>query len=971
LQLDAPDLNLPGTQGEDTTAGNVGTCAAPATPTAQIPSFSIPANLVSGFASSANLTVEQNGPGVGYSYACAIKGGTPACGNGACATGVQVGAGGTFTQCGSNVSLAALGSVGPGDSVSVIGCPAQNLAFAPSAVTTVQYNGPGTASAPALAPGSETSTTTITPVLTNTDTTAGGSTICYTEDGSTPTCNAGGTCTHGTQISAVPAAGAANIVGGGLVLDSGGTGYATAPSVNLSGGGASIQATATATLLISGYTITSGGTGYSAAADGVNLTCISITDAAGVTPTSQACVDAILTGGSISSLVFDGTCAGTGSGCTAGDPTGMGGGYTTPVIVLPAPSGTGNTATATVTGSVDALILGVNQSDYATPPTIAFSGGGGSGAAAHAITSNSRSATTLQTNSVNTIKAIACNASESSSSTVTSTYTFNEAQPDFTSPGGATGNLNTGVTTISAGNTIVITTASNFSGQQLNVSYGSTVPTCATGVHQPSAGVDGLPGTTANGSAVTSGSAGTLKVTLTVPTGVANFTVNAIACGNPQTAQNTSPERSVAFETVTTAPPTISTDQVVAVAGVAGCQSAPCTPVSPWYNTFNVTLSDVTTGAAICYSTNSGVTPACTAGGACNAGTTYAGAIPITVSGTPVVAWACAATTGTSATASTSFILQVSPVDAFATTGTCGGGVTMQFSPSPAGTTQVSDTVASTGGATAGAYICYTTDGSPPANMTGGSTTCSTTGAGGGNNPGTATNGSKVDPTVQIDTGMITTSFTLTYQAFLNGFQSTAVSETVSTTPYRHSGTIDLDGNLSDWNAVNEENAAIAGRRAYFTYDATNLYFAVPGFVKAANDAIVIYIGDGTGGATSAPVAFGGTSLTGTGLGVQYVFEWLTSPGTAAPTVQQWTNGSGWGPSSVAVTCGSDVSNPNPPYAVECSVPIASLTLLGTPGPIDVRETEVIGVGAAVPTVRRFGTDFFTNYGSCTSPNGN
>jgi hypothetical protein len=924
LKLDPPDLTPPGVAN-----------GAPVT------SYAIPANKVG----SLTATVGQDGTGQAYGFVCVLKSGTPQCGAGACTAGTQVALGATIPPTGTIV---------PGDSWSVIGCPAQTINFLPSAVTTVSFSGPGVASAPQIAPASGTFANPIAPTITNTDTTASGTTICFTEDGTTPTCTAG-TCggTGVTSSQLLAPAGGATVPADGISIGLPGSGYTTAPAISLTGGGATTNAIASATLYITGYTLTNGGSGYSAS-DG-DFTCIPITDAHSGGG-SGAFVDATLTGGSISSLSFDNGCGGSNGG--------QGSGYITPVITLPKPvAATGTRATATLTGSLYAITVTSGGAGYSTPPAVGISGGGG--ATAIAVTTNTLQVgvsltacggtcpgTALQTNTVNTIQATACNATEVAPAPVSGSYTFALAQPDFTLLGGVTGNLNSGVTTISAGQQIVITTASTFSGEVIDVSYGSTAPTCATGVHQPTAGTDGLPGTTANGVATVSG--GGSIVTVTVPTGVAAFTVNAIACGSATTVQNTSAPRGVSFETVSTATPTLTTNEVVAVAGVAGCAAAPCQPTSPWYNTFNVTLSDATPGATICYSTSGGVTPACTGGGACNAGLTYTAPIPITVSGTPVLAWACATTTGLSGNVSTSFVLDVSPVVAFST-GTCGAGgtITMQFSPGAPGS-QVSDAVASLGGATDDAVICWTNDGNDPGSTTGanGDTTCS------------AANGSIVDPTSTTPTGAISGPFTLTYQAFLNGFQSQPTTLPISPAAYRHSGTITLDGVFGDWTSASEENG-----NGYFTYDNTNLYFGTANIDTGVNTAVAIYVGTGVAGtgATTIPANLGGNSLAGFP-GTEYVIEWVTSPGSAAPTVQAWTNGSGWAPVSVAVNFGSNVTNPTGPYGAEFSVPLASLPLLGTPGPINVLETESFNVGSAHPSVSGIAS-FETNYSSCTAPN--
>ncbi|MGO9837671.1 MAG: FN3 associated domain-containing protein [Polyangiaceae bacterium] len=956
LQLDPIDLNLPGAQGE--VAAN-GTCT-PNVFGPQVPTFAIPSNLVG----MLTAHLEQDGNGVVFSFACVSKGGTPQCGASGCAAGTELSLFGDFDQCDNgDAIIPQTGSIAAGDSWSVIACPSatdpdHGLGFAPSTVSTVSYTAPGTASPPQISPGGSTLTSTLLPVITNTDTTAGGSTICFTEDGTTPTCTTGtcGNATTGTTYScSLDPSGGATVPDGGISIGLAGTGYTTAPAITLTGGGASTEATAAATLMITGYTNLVGGSGYSASDD--DFTCIQVFDATG--GGSGGFMDAILTGGAISSLVFDDGCGATNGG--------HGDNYIAPYVTLPGPVAAGTQATVTITGSVDVINVTSNGAGYSTPPTVTLSGGGGgAGATATAVTTNScqpepgygdaSGGSALHSNILdttgNTLTATACNASEMAPTAVSATYTFSIAQPDFTSPGSPTGNLNT-ATTISAGNTVVVTTASNFVGEVINISYGSTAVNCGTGVTQPTASTDGLPATANGGSATTNGDG---SVTIVVPGGVANFTINAVVCGSATTLQNTSPPRSAAFESVTTATPTLQTNQVVPVATVAGCQTAPCPPVSPWYNMFNVILSDVTPGNTICYSTTG--TPSCNAGGtACQTGLTYTqGATGFQIASSPitVAAVACAPTTLQSGSVSTPFTLEVSPVVAFAPGSSCGDGLDLQFQPS--GATQVSDAVAASGGATLGAVICYTTDNSAPSCATGGSTTCSTP---------TTGNTSAVDPTVSL-TGINIVpagAFTLTYTACLNGFEPASGSQPVTSGAYRHVGTITLDGVLTDWNTSAEE---VDGDEL-FTYDGTYLYFAVPSYEPSdTNVAVVIYVGNGNDatGAPNGTTNYGAPGLGGEG--ALYQIAWLTNPGTAAPTVQQWTNGSGWAATSIAVADGFSVPNKQ----AEFRVPISSLPALGTPPTtIVVDFYEVFEVGTPGAVADEYGDPFDVNYASCLDPN--
>jgi hypothetical protein len=111
-------------------------------------------------------------------------------------------------------------------------------------------------------------------------------------------------------------------------------------------------------------TIVSGGSGY-ASAPAVTVS--------GGSPTRDAVFQAILTGGVVTSL-------------NVIDP---GEGYSgAPTITIDAPSGSAVTATATVAGgAVTGIAVGAGGSGYTTPPAVTITGGGGAGAAATAVIS--------------------------------------------------------------------------------------------------------------------------------------------------------------------------------------------------------------------------------------------------------------------------------------------------------------------------------------------------------------------------------------------------------------------------------------------------------------------------------------------------------------------------------------------------------------------------------------------------------
>jgi hypothetical protein len=903
--------------------------------------FAIPSGSVGSF----TAVVEQDGTGQAYSFVCIQKGGTPVCGTNACNSG-------TLESCANNdcefnngggdtVSIPpAGGSIVAGDAWSVIGCPA-STAFLPSAVTKVTYGAPGSAPVPTITPGSGPFTAEQTPAILNTDTNS--VTLCYTTDGTTPTC-ANGACganaVGGAGGVALVGAGSATLQNPGFLITAGGSGYVSAPSVAFGGGGATSPATGTSTIKVTAIQVTNGGSGYLAAA---NLVTIVDTPGGGG---SGATAVATLNGGSISSIAI----------LTTGDN------YTAPVVQITGPPGTGTPATATATGSVDNIIVSNIGAGYSTAPTITFTGSG-SGAAATAYTTNSVIANALTSNTspcvagnaCNTIEATVCNGTEAApAAPATATYTFTEAEPDFTSPAGVTssntGDLNA-ATTVTGGEVITITTASNFPGQVINVTTGGggAAPNCGTGI----------PATAAYGSAGTN----TSVVTIPVPDSATNFTLTAIVCGPNTSAEGTSPPRSQTFETVSTAVPQITTDQTV-TAGLTGCQATPCTPASPWDNSVNVTLTSATANAWICYTvTNQTLTCGTSTGagtGTCNSGIALPNgtAIPtISLSGTKVQAIACDTTLGASAPNSQSFILDVSPV-ATPTQPACGGAVTLSLDDS--NTTQQS------GGPTPGAYICYTLGTAAlsctPAGVVSGSVTCGAVGA------------DVTVPASDFNADQTVNWTTCVAQSATVSFTPTTGTGTFDQSAYQHSGAIVLDGNLGEWLPGEADDTNTAGP-GYFTYQTGTLYFAINALPAASTgDIVAIYVGNGAaGGATAVPASLGTTALPTAG-GLQYVIEWVVGS-SAAPTVQVWNAVSGW-----SVASGITVNKGFNANGLEASVTLSSLSALGaTPGTVTVVESIVsgpntagansfeytLGVGGANAELQH---GFDVSFASCESP---
>jgi FtsP/CotA-like multicopper oxidase with cupredoxin domain len=191
----------------------------------------------------------------------------------------------------------------------------------------------------------------------------------------------------------------------GVTLLAGGTGYLTAPTVTITGGGGT-GATASATIAgggVSGVTITNPGTGYTTAPT------ITLTGGGGTGATATATIGSgpvasiALTnpGSGYTSIPTVTLSGGGGSGATAAATIGSSGvtgisitnpgsGYTSaPSVTLSGGGGTGATATATIgSGPVTSITLNNGGGLYAVAPTVTITGGGGTGATATATITN-------------------------------------------------------------------------------------------------------------------------------------------------------------------------------------------------------------------------------------------------------------------------------------------------------------------------------------------------------------------------------------------------------------------------------------------------------------------------------------------------------------------------------------------------------------------------------------------------------
>ncbi|NPV58709.1 MAG: hypothetical protein HPY75_03475 [Actinobacteria bacterium] len=181
----------------------------------------------------------------------------------------------------------------------------------------------------------------------------------------------------------------------GLKLTSGGSGYTSAPTVTITGGGGTGATGETQISGVTDVTLTSGGAGYTstpavvftggggngaaASAQVSGVTSITVTNGGGGY-TSPPIVQ--ITGGGGSGATAEAQI----SGVTAINVTDGGMGYTVPPdVTLVGGGGKGATATAVIAGgSVVAVNVTNGGSGYTSPPSVVFSGGDGMGAMAMA-----------------------------------------------------------------------------------------------------------------------------------------------------------------------------------------------------------------------------------------------------------------------------------------------------------------------------------------------------------------------------------------------------------------------------------------------------------------------------------------------------------------------------------------------------------------------------------------------------------
>jgi hypothetical protein len=901
LQLDPPGLDSPGCVNPTAAAPMISACTATGA-TTPILSYSIPANVVGSFAPNIEESLGSPPPSAAansqpnYQFACVMKGGTPVCSPTGCAAGTILS--GAFQT---GVSI---GHVAAGDSWSVIGCPgtaAASVGFAPSNVTTVVFSAPGASTAPSLSPATGTYNTMVTPVLTNQG--AVSEVICYTTDGTIPSCAAGvcgnastppGTTTSLVGGLGIAGAGTASVTG--FTLTAGGSGYTSAPTVSLGlPGGTGTQASATATI---GFPVAS-----------ITLPALPITGC-GPTPTVH------FSGG--------GTAAATATVDATGTITGItvtaGGSYTTAPTVTIAAGGCGlgavsaGTAVLATTGSVTGVTLATGGSGYTAAPTVSFSGGGGTGAAATAVIGAITTATAplpvveaalgLTTNPT-VINVVACNTGAAESPVVTATYTSALAAPTVVDTTQSTATTTVSVvngSTLPIGDTIQLGTSSNFTSGTLSICYTTdgTVPACATCV---------------NSAAVTAQASGPFA--------------GGFATGPIVTAVNTFAAGTNTLKAITCSTGTETASTVYSAALNLTAQTPVATPVGgTYFSNQTVTLAS-TTGATICYTTD-GATPSCTAGACTGGSSQYGVGIPVNATGTSIKAVACSSALTSAQSATNTYVLDVGPIVLNpATPATCPSTATIGFdcaAGSPCSTaTNAADGPTGAIGAN-DPVICYSTDGTAVtacgALGTTGSITCFDT---------------VLHPTENIT---LNTTHTVHALGCLTGtgiaFNNTAATLPITFTPFTDPG-ITVDGVLTDWDVAPVAGETVSGTAAgtgYFTYTASTLYFGLSGaYTHFGTTYAGVYIGNGaaTGGATVGLPALGGAAdQIPLAAGILYAFQWPTD-GSAAPTAYAWNAGlAAWAAATFTPTVGYAGPTSTTPDQAEFSVPLSSLPALGS-----------------------------------------
>jgi hypothetical protein len=849
LQLDPPALALPGC----TETNNAGTSCFANPPTTAVTSYDIPATAAATFQTFIEETLGTLPPSVAtqptYQFVCVQQAGTPSCSATGCSAGATLitpAAANGFKTAGA-VPLAAAGTVVAGNTWSIIGCPGStSTGFLPSDVTTVGFALPGAAPSPVVVAGTKGGTymAPVTPAFTNSGTTA--ETICYgTYPTATPpttpvSCTAAGTCATTAGYTSSPVAGVAlpaatpgaTTTVASIAVTSGGVGYTSAPTVvvanpPVSAGALTAQGTAIVSYSVAlPATPTTGGAGCSAANPIVTFST--------GTATATATINA----------------ANVVTGLTV---TNAGSGYTT----APTPVWTNlNCTTApTVTPTlVNGVVTGVTVTNpgvgYTTTPSVTLSGGGATTAATATAALAAAPVTTplpVQQTSGVSIDVVGCISGSPTSPLQTYTYNFAEATPTVTD---ATVPV-VGGSTVPLGDTLVLATSSTFTAPP-DICYTTDGtapnPACATA-----------------GTTICAASPVSIATTSTTFT---TNTLNAIAC-NPasQTVQTNSAAYTAALNLVVATP-------------------TPSKAGGTYYNLESPTLSTTTPHATICYTTVGAATPTCAAGVCTSGSTTYAGAIPVTATGTVLKAIACvgaytsAVSTNTYTYDVTPIILSNVPVLPLSNTApaTCPAAIDIGLDCSEGTTGGVKGCSTATfnaGGKTVGATVCYSTTVAVTSCAPATGVTC--TGA-----PDFAV----VSPTQDTD-------LTINALACAPGFSSSSATFTITATPYSNpvtfTGVPATDFAVTPINENQVANSAGNGD-AYFSLTATTLYFGLDTVTPSATTYTTIYIGNGsTTNAATATTSATGSKPLNPAEGIQYAIQFPTAGTTA--TLLEWAPG--------------------------------------------------------------------------------
>ncbi len=918
LMLDPPGLeSTPGGLPGCSETNNAGTSCLANPPTTPVLSYNIPTAAAGTYQPFIEETIGKVPPSATqaqYQFVCTQKGAATglACTPTGCSAGASLISSAMF-QTPLTVPLAPMGTVVAGDSWSIIGCPGSTSpGFQASAVTTVGFALPGAAPSPVVttSTASDTYNNPVTPTFSNSGMTA--ENVCYGiyPSGTPPTtavaCTTAGGCaatvgyassnggTGGVALG-VPAP---TTVSTTVTVTAGGAGYTSTPAVTIDNPPAGTGALTAQAVAVVNYSVavpatpTTGGAGCSAANPIVTFST--------GTATATATINS-------ANVVTGLTIKNPGSGYTA---------VPTPVFTNLGCT-TAPTFTPTlINGTVVSVTVNNQGMGYLAVPAVTFSGGGGSGAAATAALTAPQPQAVLPSIQADKtlVDVVGCIAGAPLSALKTYTYDFTEPTP-----------------------TVVDTTV----GPTANVVAGTVVPlddqltlTATTTFGTPAAPkvCYTTDGTTPSATCATAGSTVCVANGTALAATAAAFTTNtlkAIACDpTSQTAQLNSAPYSAALSLVVGTP-----NPPAALAG------------GTYYNLVSPTLVSSTTSGApvICYTTTAGSAPTCNGTGCTGGSLTYGGAIPITSTGSVLKAIACEGAFS-SATSTNTYTYQVSPIIlanvptlplAYSTT-SCPAAIDVGLDCSE-GSGMVKGCSTATfnaGGATTGATVCYSTDGTAVNSCTAvmGHIICGTAGT--------------LHTTVNA---LQSIPVTINALACASGFANSAATLPVTVTPY--SAAITFTGNpFTDFVVAPTNEDAVSnsagGGNSYLSTTASTLYVGMDGIAHAPATYTVVYLGNGVaaGAATASTPAISLLPPMATAAGFQYAVQFPTE-GTAA-TLYAWSSGTtAWvaqpAASAPAITVKADMT------AEEFSIALSALPQLGAnPATITMYTTEITNAGA-------------------------